>query len=137
MIKDKSAFSDAENDENQIESVSQPRYCNLQLWLGNEEYDFCQQPSNLKIREGKFLQGDDNDEISPLRNVFTETNFRNVEDHVEKSVVDLFGEGENEGNASNIYFMGSLDKLNVLFYKNSWAYAREDVLKLPNVIQNQ
>ena len=49
-------------------------------------------------------------------------------------MVDLFGENENESNASNVYFLGSLEKLNVLFIKNSWAYAHEDVLKLPEPI---
>ena len=87
--------------------------------------------SHLIAREDPYLFTDDNDDACPLRGILTETNFRHVDDHVEKSVVDLFGENENESNASNIYFMGTLEKLNVLFLKNSWTYAREDVLKLP------
>ena len=84
------------------------------------------------VKEGKYLLTDDNDEACQLRGIFTETNFTHVNQQVQKSVVDLFGEGENDANSSNIYFTGSLEKMNVLFFNNSWTYAHEDVLKLPS-----
>lgn len=95
--------------------------------MENDQHDW-----HLKKREEQYLHTDDDDNICKLRGVYTETSFTQMNQHVEKSVVDLFGENENEGNTSNIHFVGSLEKMNVLFGKNSWAYAHEDILKLPN-----
>ena len=69
----------------------------------------------LKKREGRFMYTDDNDLVSTLRGVFTEASFTNIEQPVEKSVIDLFNENENEGNISDTHFLGSLEKFNVIF----------------------
>ena len=49
-------------------------------------------------------------------------------------MIDLFNDHEKneaEGNMTNKHFLGSLDKFNLIFQKNSWAHAHEDILKLP------
>ena len=66
-------------------------------------------------REGQLQYTDDNDNVSTLRGVFTEANFTNIEQPVEKAVIDLFNENENEGNISDTHFLGSLEKFNVIF----------------------
>ena len=101
------------------------------MWIGLDQIE-GEDEWRLRRKSGKYEHTDDNDQVCKLRGVHTEANFTRMDQHVEKSVVDLFGENENEGNTSNIHFLGSLEKINVLFGKNSWAYAHEDVLKLPN-----
>ena len=108
------------------------------MWIGDpDDGKDAESRSCLKVREGQYIKGDDNEEACPHRGVYTENNFTHIDHHVEKSVVDLFGESETESNTSNVYFFGSLDKLNVLFVKNSWAYAHENVLKLPEAIRSE
>ena len=50
---------------------------------------------------------------------------------VEKSVIDLFGDNDNDGNCSDLHFVGPLEKMNLVFTRNSWVNQREDLLKLP------
>lgn len=76
---------------------------------------------HLSQRTGKFLQTDDDEEIPAVNGgIFTEKNFTNLSQIVEKSVVDLFSEPVKDGNSSDIYFNEPLQDFNMLFIKNSW-----------------
>lgn len=66
----------------------------------------------LKKRKDKFLTTDEDEDVSTLRGVFTEQSFTNANQLVEKSVIDLFCENENDGNCSDLHFISPLDNIN-------------------------
>ena len=87
------------------------------MYIGLEIDDDDINSNYLRKREGQYLHSDDNDKISQHRGVFTEVNFTHVEQNVERCMIDLFNknENENDGNMTNIHFLGALDKFNAIF----------------------
>ena len=66
------------------------------------------------------------------KNLFSETKFSNINQNVEKSVIDLFGVFRNENQVvSDITFIGSLREFNIPLIKDSWVNSDKDFLKLP------
>ena len=77
---------------------------------------------------------EDGPKQAPAGTIYSEANFENVEQLVEKSVIDLFGVIDNNDKViSDIHFIGSLNHFNVPLIKNSWKHQHVDFLKLPPV----
>ena len=84
-----------------------PGKCKLQL------YDFNDGGKpELKRRTHKFLHTDDDDESSILKGVYTEMNFTNPEQHVQKSETNLFSIPMNEECNADYYFLHPLGRFN-------------------------
>ena len=77
---------------------------------------------------------DDDENPEDFKGVYTEKNFVNINQTVEKSVIDLFSKPLPEGNCSDLYFNEPLEDFNLLFVKNSWLVKNNDILTLPSPI---
>lgn len=77
---------------------------------------------NLTKREGKFLDTDDLESSGAQKEkgLFTEKNFTDLNQFVEKSEMNLFGKNDIEGTGCDIHFIGSFEKMNAVFIKDAW-----------------
>ena len=100
--------------------------CNLMLYYGSDEKPY------LKERKSPFLKSDDDDRWKSRKGLYSEVNFTNVNQEVEKSWNDLHGTMQvSKGTHSDLHFCGKLYNFNLPMIKNSWVNTQEDLLKLP------
>ena len=70
--------------------------------------------------------------VNEARGLYTESSFTQIDQNVEKSVIDLFGAiQEKDSVSSDLHFMGALHNFNLPLIKNSWLKTEDDLLKLP------
>ena len=77
------------------------------------------------MRSGQFLASDDDDSKLKGGNkcIHTETSFADINQYVEKSVIDMFGDGDGqEGNKSDLHFLEPLKDFNLLFMRVQEAF---------------
>ena len=100
--------------------------CNLMLFYDSDEKPFLMQ------RYGPFMRSDDDDSWKTKKGLYSEVNFTDVNQEVEKSWNDLHGTLKvSKGTHSDVHFCGKLSNFNLPMIKNSWANTQEDLLKLP------
>ena len=83
-------------------------------------------------RSDPFMTSDEDQSTMKKKDLYSESCFTDVNQNVEKSVIDYFGVFRNGNQViSDIAFIGALRAFNVPLIKDSWSYSDEDFLKLP------
>ena len=83
-------------------------------------------------RSDPFMTSDEDQSTMKMKDLYCESCFTDVNQNVEKSVIDYFGVFRNGNQTiSDIAFIGALRAFNVPLIKDSWCYSDEDFLKLP------
>ena len=114
-----------ESSKKQPKAARNDGLCPLQLVLSGEQ-------EGLQKRSARHQVSDEDREAMVKSGVYSETCFTDVNQHVEKSVVDYFGVFQNGNQViSDISFIGSLRAFNVPLIMDSWASSTTDFLELP------
>jgi hypothetical protein len=102
-----------------------PKLCPLQLVE-------LEDGLNLWAREDDYRASDENLSLTRKTMLHSESSFTDVNQMVEKSVIDLFGVIKSDNQViSDIHFLGALKNFNVPLIKNSWKHSKIDYLELP------
>lgn len=78
-----------------------------------------------------FINTDDDNTISDRKGFFTEMNFNDANQDVEKSVIDMYNNVSGSGESSDLYFTKPLYQFNLPLIKDSWVNQDQDCLMLP------